>query len=103
MVENLQGMTEDGESYHGYWAQDIYEVNTNFGSAADLVALSDALHARGMVPYYLALIGIQMLKFGSILWSTLLQITWVMKAAAIALTILSSILSTRKNTITLSA
>lgn len=42
-------MTQDGESYHGYWAQNIYEINTNFGSAADLVALSEALHARGMV------------------------------------------------------
>lgn len=50
VVENVEGPnTLDGESYHGYWAQDIYSVNTNFGSASDLVALSDALHARGMV------------------------------------------------------
>lgn len=38
----------DGNSYHGYWAQNIYEVNSNFGDKASLKALSDALHARGM-------------------------------------------------------
>ncbi|KAL1303749.1 hypothetical protein AAFC00_007091 [Neodothiora populina] len=38
----------DGQAYHGYWAQDIYQINTNFGPASDLVALSSALHARGM-------------------------------------------------------
>ncbi|KAK6064102.1 glycoside hydrolase family 13 protein (alpha amylase) [Seiridium cupressi] len=37
-----------GTSYHGYWAQDITTVNSNFGTSDDLVALSDALHARGM-------------------------------------------------------
>jgi len=49
VVEGVQQNTSDGSDYHGYWAQKIYEVNTNFGSAADLVALSEALHARGMV------------------------------------------------------
>jgi alpha-amylase len=53
-VENLPQKTADGTSYHGYWAQDIYSVNTNFGSAADLVALSAAVHARGMVGCHLA-------------------------------------------------
>ncbi|KAI4851886.1 putative alpha-amylase [Aureobasidium sp. EXF-8846] len=48
VVENLNASTADGSSYHGYWAQDIYAVNTNFGSAADLILLSDALHKRGM-------------------------------------------------------
>ncbi|THW29580.1 putative alpha-amylase [Aureobasidium pullulans] len=48
VVKNLDALTADGSSYHGYWAQDIYQVNTNFGSAADLVSLSDALHKRGM-------------------------------------------------------
>jgi alpha-amylase len=47
-VQNLAQSTGDGESYHGYWATNIYQVNTNFGSAADLVKLSSALHARGM-------------------------------------------------------
>ncbi|KIM98961.1 glycoside hydrolase family 13 protein [Oidiodendron maius Zn] len=48
VVENLSGDSADGESYHGYWAQNIYEVNSNFGTAADLKALSDAVHAKGM-------------------------------------------------------
>jgi hypothetical protein len=34
---------------YSYWAQDIYSLNSNFGTAADLKALSTALHARGMV------------------------------------------------------
>ena len=34
--------------YHGYWAKDLFSVNEHMGSAADLVALSAALHARGM-------------------------------------------------------
>ncbi|KAH9828346.1 Alpha-amylase domain [Teratosphaeria destructans] len=50
VVENLPASVEtvDGSSYHGYWAQDIYSVNPSFGTAADLKALSTALHARGM-------------------------------------------------------
>lgn len=48
VVENLAGNSADGEAYHGYWAQNIYQVNTNFGSAADLLALSEALHNAGM-------------------------------------------------------
>jgi Alpha amylase, catalytic domain len=47
-VENLSGNSGDGEAYHGYWAQNINAVNTNFGSESDLIALSAALHARGM-------------------------------------------------------
>lgn len=41
-------MTEYGVAYHGYWPEDIYSVNPHFGTADDLLALSDALHARGM-------------------------------------------------------
>nr|AOO85390.1 alpha-amylase [Aureobasidium pullulans] len=48
VVKNIYSSGQDGDSYHGYWAQDIYQVNTNFGSAADLVSLSKALHDRGM-------------------------------------------------------
>ncbi|KAJ6035929.1 alpha-amylase [Penicillium herquei] len=48
VTEQLSQDTSDGESYHGYWQQKIYNVNSNFGTADDLVALSDALHARGM-------------------------------------------------------
>lgn len=49
VVQGVQQNTSDGSDYHGYWAQNIYQVNTNFGSASDLVALSKALHDRGMV------------------------------------------------------
>jgi alpha-amylase len=49
VVENLPQNTPDGSAYHGYWAQNIYAVNTNFGPASDLVKLSAALHARNMV------------------------------------------------------
>ncbi|KAJ9157608.1 Alpha-amylase A type-3 [Pleurostoma richardsiae] len=48
MVKQMDGQTSDGSSYHGYWAQDIYDVNSAFGTSDDLVALSEALHARGM-------------------------------------------------------
>ncbi len=48
VVENLVGNSQDGEGYHGYWAQNIYEVNSNFGTAADLKNLSTQLHNRGM-------------------------------------------------------
>lgn len=46
---NLPQSTGDGEAYHGYWQQDMYALNANFGTATDLVALSSALHARGML------------------------------------------------------
>nr|XP_031863707.1 uncharacterized protein CI109_000959 [Kwoniella shandongensis]KAA5530779.1 hypothetical protein CI109_000959 [Kwoniella shandongensis] len=36
------------ESYHGYWASNIYQLNPHFGTAEDLSSLSAALHARGM-------------------------------------------------------
>ncbi len=49
VVKQMNGNTNDGSSYHGYWAQDIYSLNSAFGSAADLQALSAALHGRGMV------------------------------------------------------
>ncbi len=49
IVENLPQNTADGEAYHGYWAQNIYALNSNFGTASDLKALSAALHARDMV------------------------------------------------------
>lgn len=39
---------DSANAYHGYWAQDLYSINSHFGSAADLKALSSALHARGM-------------------------------------------------------
>ena len=48
IVANVEGSTVYGEAYHGYWGQDIYRLNPHFGSADDLIALSDALHARDM-------------------------------------------------------
>jgi alpha-amylase len=42
VTEQLSQDTGDGEAYHGY------NVNTNYGTAADLLALSKALHSRGM-------------------------------------------------------
>ncbi len=47
-MDNLVGNSADGEAYHGYWAQNINAVNSNFGSESDLVTLSAALHSRGM-------------------------------------------------------
>ncbi|CAK4031809.1 alpha-amylase [Lecanosticta acicola] len=48
VVKNINDSTSYGQAYHGYWPQDIYSVNTNFGAATDLVSLSNALHKRGM-------------------------------------------------------
>lgn len=33
--------------YHGYWAQDLYTINENYGTADDLKDLVNAAH--GMV------------------------------------------------------
>lgn len=49
MTANLQEYTADLGSYHGYWQQNLYELNDKFGTENDLKALSDALHARDMV------------------------------------------------------
>ncbi|GKZ26284.1 hypothetical protein AbraCBS73388_002368 [Aspergillus brasiliensis] len=35
-------------SYHGYWPNDLYSINSHFGTPKDLQALSSALHDRGM-------------------------------------------------------
>ncbi|KAF2084296.1 glycoside hydrolase family 13 protein [Saccharata proteae CBS 121410] len=45
---NLMQDTSDGTSYHGYWQQNLYALNTPFGDADDLNALSTALHDRDM-------------------------------------------------------
>ncbi|KAL4803699.1 glycoside hydrolase superfamily [Aspergillus unguis] len=47
VTKNLEdGST--GDAYHGYWQQDLYELNSHFGTEDDLKALADALHARNM-------------------------------------------------------
>ncbi|KAI0506854.1 alpha-amylase [Xylaria bambusicola] len=48
VVKNIEANTPYGLAYHGYWAQDIYSLNSHFGTEADLKALSKALHDRGM-------------------------------------------------------
>ncbi|CAG7971313.1 unnamed protein product [Penicillium salamii] len=35
-------------AYHGYWPNDLYSINSHFGTAKDLRDLSTALHARDM-------------------------------------------------------
>ncbi|KAK4991794.1 hypothetical protein LTR50_001611 [Elasticomyces elasticus] len=45
---NLPQNTAYGYAYHGYWQQDLYKLNSNFGTAADLKNLAAALHSRGM-------------------------------------------------------
>jgi len=40
--------TIDGNSYHGYWQNDLYGLNYKFGTADDLKKLSAELHKRGM-------------------------------------------------------
>eukprot|EP01112_Ceratiomyxa_fruticulosa_P015854 TRINITY_DN4726_c0_g2_i1.p1 TRINITY_DN4726_c0_g2~~TRINITY_DN4726_c0_g2_i1.p1 ORF type:complete len:501 (-),score=70.94 TRINITY_DN4726_c0_g2_i1:63-1463(-) len=34
--------------YHGYWATDLYGINPNFSTEADLLKLTAACHSRGM-------------------------------------------------------
>ncbi|KAI1132486.1 alpha-amylase [Nemania abortiva] len=48
IVKNIEAYTAYGYPYHGYWAQDIYNLNAHFGTAADLKQLSTELHNRGM-------------------------------------------------------
>ncbi|BFZ54533.1 hypothetical protein PYCC9005_001570 [Savitreella phatthalungensis] len=48
VVKNIEDFTTYGYGWHGYWAEDLTSLNPHFGTNADLLALSDALHARGM-------------------------------------------------------
>lgn len=48
VVENIPQDTKYGEAYHGYWPQNMYALNENFGTAEDLKKLSDELHRRHM-------------------------------------------------------
>ena len=45
---NVSSNNPDGESYHGYWQDNLYALNPAFGSESDLKALSSALHDRNM-------------------------------------------------------
>lgn len=44
----VPGNTRDKTAYHGYWPQDLYALNDAFGTEADLLDLSNALHDRDM-------------------------------------------------------
>mmetsp|Transcript_56790 Transcript_56790/g.157203 ORF Transcript_56790/g.157203 Transcript_56790/m.157203 type:complete len:632 (+) Transcript_56790:58-1953(+) len=42
------GETWCSDGFTGYWASDFFQIDPHFGSAGDLKALSDGLHARKM-------------------------------------------------------
>jgi alpha-amylase len=47
IVRNVE--TDAGiDSYHGYWSQDLEDLNRHFGNLADLRSLIDSAHARKM-------------------------------------------------------
>ncbi|KAL9111386.1 MAG: hypothetical protein Q9227_004263 [Pyrenula ochraceoflavens] len=48
IVENIPGNTTYGEAFHGYWSQNNYALNKNFGTADDLNNLVKELHNRNM-------------------------------------------------------
>jgi alpha-amylase len=48
IIKNIEGKASYGEAYHGYWAEDMYTLNPNFGTHQDLLDLGRALHDRGM-------------------------------------------------------
>lgn len=48
IVDNIEEPTPYGEAYHGYWTRDTTKLNSHFGTEADLLALTSALHSRGM-------------------------------------------------------
>ncbi len=41
IISNIDG------GYHGYWANDLYSLNSHFGSESDFNDLVNACHARG--------------------------------------------------------
>ncbi|KAJ6593404.1 alpha-amylase AmyA [Mycena capillaripes] len=45
---NLEHTNGKGEAYHGYWSTDPTRLNPHFGEESSLLALSSALHDRGM-------------------------------------------------------
>jgi glycosidase len=52
--KNKAVQLEDGPSagYHGYWITDFTQIDPHLGSNADLKALVDAAHRRGMKVYF---------------------------------------------------
>lgn len=41
-------VTNTDKGYHGYWAKDLYSVNSNFGGESELINLANALHQKDM-------------------------------------------------------
>ena len=52
--KNKAVQLEDGPSagYHGYWVTDFTQIDPHLGTNAELAALVDAAHARGMKVYF---------------------------------------------------
>jgi alpha-amylase len=51
--KNKAVQTEDGSAgYHGYWITDFTQIDPHLGTNADLRALVDAAHERGMKVYF---------------------------------------------------
>ncbi|KAJ9251246.1 CAZyme family GH13 [Paecilomyces variotii] len=46
--KNLNQTTIYGQAYHGYWPQNLYELNEHFGSESDFKNLVSELHKRDM-------------------------------------------------------
>lgn len=49
VVKQIPGYTYWGEAFHGYWMENLYELNPHFGSPDDLKNLSSELHKRDML------------------------------------------------------
>ena len=49
VTAQIEGVTPYGEAYHGYWQQDIFSIDSHFGTGDELKDLADALHDRDMV------------------------------------------------------
>ncbi len=47
VVKNVE-TDADVDAYHGYWAQDLTQVNPHFGTLSDLRSLTAAAHDRGL-------------------------------------------------------
>ena len=44
--DGVDNFLDSAGGYHGYWAQDLYAINSNYGSAADLKSLVSAAHSK---------------------------------------------------------
>ncbi|KAJ8059596.1 hypothetical protein OCU04_011251 [Sclerotinia nivalis] len=44
----VEQVADPSRGFHGYSAQNLYGLNSHFGTASDLTALANALHDRGM-------------------------------------------------------